>query len=75
MTEEIQYKRDLKNVDWQEMKQLLEIDRASLPLRELKPVPEPKFQTELVNLKKAKFELNSIVEEMNNFDSQFQLMS
>ena len=49
-----------------------QIDRASLPLTELKPVPEPKFQTELVNLKKAKFELNSIVERINNFDSQLQ---
>ena len=48
------------------------LDRASLPLRELKPVPEPKFQTELVNLKKAKFELDSIVEQINNFDSQLQ---
>ena len=27
MTEEIQYKSNLKNVDWQEMKKLLEIDR------------------------------------------------
>ena len=49
-----------------------QIDRASLPLRELKPVPEPKFQTELVNLKKAKFELDSIVEQINNFDDQLQ---
>ena len=48
------------------------LDRASLPLNELKPVPEPKFQTELVNLKKAKFELDSIVEQINNFDSQLQ---
>ncbi|MGK7952463.1 MAG: hypothetical protein AB4368_27665 [Xenococcaceae cyanobacterium] len=49
-----------------------QIDRASLPLRELKPVPEPKFQTELVNLKKAKFELDSIVEQINNFDEELQ---
>ncbi len=49
-----------------------QIDRASLPLNELKPVPEPKFQTELVNLKKAKFELDSIVEQINNFDKQLQ---
>ena len=49
-----------------------QIDRASLPLRELKPVPEPLFQTELVNLKKAKFELDSIVEQINNFDNQLQ---
>ena len=49
-----------------------QIERASLPLTELKPVPEPKFHTELVNLKKAKFELNSIVEQINNFDEQLQ---
>ena len=49
-----------------------QIERASLPLRELKPLPEPSFQTELVNLKKAKFELNSIVDRINNFDDQFQ---
>ena len=46
--------------------------RASLPLNSLKPVPEPKFHTELVNLKKAKFELDSIVEQINNFDEQLQ---
>ncbi len=46
--------------------------RASLPLRELKPVPEPKFQQELVNLKRAKFQLNSIVEQIDNFDEQLQ---
>ncbi len=49
-----------------------QIERASLPLRELKPVPEPKFHTELVNLKKAKFELDSIVDRINNFDNQLQ---
>lgn len=48
------------------------IAKARLPLNELKPVPLPKFQTELVNLKKAKFELDSIVEQINNFDSQLQ---
>ena len=53
----------------QAKKQRLEtaIAKARLPLKELKPVPEPKFQTELVNLKKAKFELNSIVEQIIGF--------
>ncbi len=48
-----------------------QIDRASLPLRELKPVPEPKFQTELVALKQAQFNLDAIVQQINNFDNKF----
>ena len=39
------------------------ITRARLPLRELKPVPTPKFQTELVTLKQAQFNLDAIVQQ------------
>ena len=53
-------------------KQRLEasLSRASLPLRELKPVPVPKFQTELAALKQAQFNLDVIVREIENFDKQ-----
>ena len=54
-------------------KQRLEtaIARAKLPLRELKPVPEPKFQTELAALKQAQFNLDAIARQINNFDQKF----
>ena len=47
------------------------IGRAKLPLNKLKPVPEPKFQTELVTLKQAQFNLDQIVSQINNFDQKF----
>ncbi len=57
----------------QAKKQRLEdsLTRARLPLKELKPVPEPKFQTELAALKQARFNLDAIVEQINNFDQKF----
>ncbi len=57
----------------QAKKQRLEtaIARVRLPLRELKPVPVPKFQSELAALKQAQFQLDSIVEQINNFDQKF----
>lgn len=53
-------------------KQRLEtaIKQASLPLNQLKAVPTPKFQKELVALKQAEFNLDSIVREIENFDKQ-----
>ena len=47
------------------------LTRARLPLRELKPVPVPKFQTELVALKQAQFQLDTIVQQVKNFDVKF----
>ncbi|MEO1339762.1 MAG: hypothetical protein AAFV28_01145 [Cyanobacteria bacterium J06635_13] len=47
------------------------LSRAKLPLRELKPVPVPKFQTELIALKQAQFNLDAIVNQINNFDQKF----
>ena len=47
------------------------IGRAKLPLNKLKPVPEPKFQTELVALKQAQFNLDSIVNQIDNFGERF----
>ena len=44
--------------------------KASLPLNQLKPVPIPKFQTELAALKQAQFNLDVIVREIENFDQQ-----
>ncbi|MDJ0573268.1 MAG: hypothetical protein QNJ53_30115 [Pleurocapsa sp. MO_192.B19] len=54
-------------------KQRLEtaIARAKLPLRELKPVPVPKFQTELASLKQAQFNLDAIARQIDNFDQKF----
>ena len=46
------------------------IKKASLPLNQLKPVPVPKFQKELVALKQAQFNLDAIVREIENFDQQ-----
>ncbi|VEP17713.1 conserved exported hypothetical protein [Hyella patelloides LEGE 07179] len=47
------------------------LNRAKLPLRELKAIPKPKFQTELVTLKQAQFNLDAIVQQINNFDQKF----
>jgi biotin carboxyl carrier protein len=46
------------------------LTRAKLPLNELKPVPSPQFQTELVALKQAQFNLDAIVSQINNFDQK-----
>lgn len=56
----------------QAKKQRLEssLAQAKLPLNELKLVPEPKFQTELVTLKQAQFNLDAIVNQINNFDQK-----
>ena len=53
-------------------KQRLEtaIKQASLPLNQLKAVPTPKFQKELVELKQAQFNLDVITREIENFDKQ-----
>ena len=42
-----------------------------MPLKELKTVPVPKFQTELIALKQAQFNLDQIVNQINNFDQKF----
>ncbi len=57
----------------QAKKQRLEasLARVRLPLRELKPVPVPKFQTELVALKQAQFQLDAIARQIKNFDVKF----
>ena len=47
------------------------LSRAKLPLGELKPVPIPKFQSELAALKQAQFNLDQIVSQINNFDQKF----
>jgi biotin carboxyl carrier protein len=56
----------------QAKKQRLEtsLAQAKLPLRQLKSVPSPSFQTELASLKQAQFNLDSIVEQINNFDEK-----
>jgi chromosome segregation ATPase len=46
------------------------LTRAKLPLNELKPVPLPQFQTELTNLKQAQFNLDAVVQQINNFDEK-----
>ena len=46
------------------------IAKSSLPLNQLKPVPVPRFQTELAALKQAQFNLNVITREIENFDRQ-----
>ncbi len=65
--------RTTERTKLQAKKQRLEasLTRAKLPLRELKPVPEPKFQSELAALKQAQFQLDAIVEQINNFDQKF----
>ena len=49
---------------------LAAIAKASLPLNQLKPVPIPRFQTELAALKQAQFNLDVITREIENFESQ-----
>ena len=65
--------RTAERTKLQAKKQRLEasLSRARLPLRELKPVPEPKFQTELAALKQAQFQLDAIVQQINSFDQKF----
>ncbi|MGB5632639.1 MAG: hypothetical protein WBM86_07685 [Waterburya sp.] len=65
--------RTTERTKLQAKKQRLEasLTRARLPLRELKPVPEPKFQTELAALKQAQFNLDAIARQINNFDQKF----
>jgi biotin carboxyl carrier protein len=46
------------------------LTKARLPLNALKPVPSPSFQTELVTLKQAQFNLDAIVNQINNFDQK-----
>ena len=59
----------------QAKKQRLEssLTRARLPLRKLKPVPEPKFQSELAALKQAQFNLDAIARQVKNFDVKFYI--
>ena len=65
--------RTTERTKLQAKKQRLEasLTRAKLPLRELKPVPEPKFQTELAALKQAQFNLDAIARQVKNFDHSF----
>nr|MDJ0569930.1 hypothetical protein [Pleurocapsa sp. MO_192.B19] len=65
--------RTTERTKLQAKKQRLEssLARVRLPLRELKPVPIPKFQTELATLKQAQFNLDTIVQQINNFDKKF----
>ena len=65
--------RTTERTKLQAKKQRLEssLTRAKLPLKELKPVPVPKFQSELAALKQAQFQLDSIVEQIDNFDKKF----
>ena len=65
--------RTTERTKLQAKKQRLEasLNRAKLPLRELKPVPEPKFQSELAALKQAQFQLDSIVQQIDNYDQKF----
>lgn len=46
------------------------LTRVELPLKELKPVPVPKFQSELAALKQAQFNLDAIVQQINSFDQK-----
>jgi chromosome segregation ATPase len=56
----------------QAKKQRLEssLAQAKLPLRELKSVPSPQFQTELASLKQAQFNLDQIARQIGNFDQK-----
>ena len=65
--------RNSERTKLQAKKQRLEasLSRVKLPLKELKPVPVPKFQTELAALKQAQFNLDTIVQQVNNFDQKF----
>ena len=65
--------RTTERTKLQAKKQRLEssLTRASLPLKELKPLPIPKFQTELASLKQAQFNLDAIARQIDNFDQKF----
>ena len=65
--------RTTERTKLQAKKQRLEasLARVRLPLKELKPVPLPKFQTELASLKQAQFNLDAIVNQIDNFDQKF----
>ncbi|NJK56427.1 MAG: hypothetical protein HC939_10730 [Pleurocapsa sp. SU_5_0] len=64
--------RTTEKTKLQAKKQRLEssLTQAKLPLNALKPVPQPKFQTELASLKQAQFNLDAIVKQINNFDEK-----
>ena len=64
--------RTTERTKLQAKKQRLEasLTRARLPLKELKSVPVPKFQSELAALKQAQFQLDTIVQQINNFDKK-----
>ncbi|HEY9766996.1 MAG TPA: hypothetical protein V6C71_00635 [Coleofasciculaceae cyanobacterium] len=47
------------------------LTKARLPLNALKPVPEPKFQTELAALKQAQFNLDAITQQIEGFAEKF----
>jgi chromosome segregation ATPase len=47
------------------------IAKARLPLNQLKPVPIPKFETELASLKQAQFNLDAITQQTKGFDKNF----
>ena len=65
--------RTTERTKLQSRKQRLEssLTRALLPLKELKPVPVPKFQSELAALKQAQFNLDAIARQVKNFDVKF----
>ena len=65
--------RTTERTKLQAKKQRLEdsLTLIRLPLRELKPLPVPKFQTELVALKQAQFKLDAIARQIKNFDVKF----
>lgn len=65
--------RTIKRTKLHDIKQRLEssLSRAKLPLKELKSVPVPKFQSELTALKQAQFQLDTIVQQIDDFDRKF----
>ena len=64
--------RTAERTKLQAKKQRLEasLARVRLPLKELKPVPVPKFQSELAALKQAQFNLDAIARQIKNFDKK-----
>lgn len=48
----------------------LSLARVKFPLKELKSVPESKFKTELVAIKQAKINLNTITEKIEEFEQK-----
>ncbi|MEM8829572.1 MAG: hypothetical protein AAGE96_09485 [Cyanobacteria bacterium P01_G01_bin.19] len=65
--------RTAERTKLQAKKQRLEssLTRAKLPLKELEPVPVPKSQSELAAVKQAQLNLDTIVQQINNFDQKF----